>query len=243
VNPAAGELTQNTIVAADAGAIIAAEPILGRPIGRLVRRIIQLYIGLVLYGVSSAMQVQAGLGLDPWDVLHQGIANRAHRAIGTVVIVVGALVLLGWIPLRQRPGLGTVSNVLVLGLALNVTLQVLPPQHAFPARLALLLGAIVLCGMATGMYIAAGLGPGPRDGLMTGLARRTGTSIRLARTVIELAVLAGGWLLGGTVGVGTVLFAVSIGPLAQLFLAVFGRRPVRFERRRSRDRRCPTGAA
>jgi uncharacterized membrane protein YczE len=167
------------------------------------------------------MQVRAGLGLDPWDVLHQGLATRLDRQIGTLTILVGVVVLLGWIPLRQRPGLGTVSNVIVLGLAMNATLVALPAQHGYPARLTMLLSAIVLCGVATGMYISAGLGPGPRDGLMTGIARRTGASIRLTRTLIEVAVLASGWLLGGSVGVGTVLYAVMIGPLAQVFLRVF----------------------
>jgi uncharacterized membrane protein YczE len=200
---------------------IPSTPARGWAVGLWSRRVTQLYVGLVLYGVSSAMQVQAGLGLDPWDVLHQGVANRVDRAIGTVVIAVGALVLLGWIPLRQRPGLGTVSNVIVLGLAMNATLAVLPVQHGYPARIAMLLGAIVLCGIATGMYISAGLGPGPRDGLMTGISRRAGVSIRLTRTLIELTVLVTGWLLGGSVGVGTVLYAVLIGPLAQVFLKVF----------------------
>ncbi len=178
----------------------------------------QLYLGLVLYGISAAMMVRAGLGLDPWDVLHQGLAELTHHAMGTISIAVGALVLLLWIPLRQWPGLGTVSNVVVLGLAMNQTLRVLPDQHGYPSQTAMLAGGILLCGLATGMYISAGLGPGPRDGLMTGIARRTGISIRLARTLIELTVLAVGWLLGGSVGIGTVLFAVSIGPLAQLFL-------------------------
>jgi len=187
------------------------------------RRLSQLYLGLVLYGVSAAMQVQAGLGLDPWDVLHQGLALVSDRQIGTVSIAVGALVLLLWIPLRQWPGLGTVSNVLVVGLAMNATLAVLPVQHGLPARAATLAGAVLLCGLATGMYITAGFGPGPRDGLMTGIARRTGVSIRLSRTFVELTVLLAGWLLGGTVGVGTVLFAVTIGPLAQLFLRIFAR--------------------
>jgi uncharacterized membrane protein YczE len=190
---------------------------------RWVRRLGQLYLGLVLYGVSAAMQVQAGLGLDPWDVLHQGIAFGLDRKIGTVSIAVGALVLLLWIPLRQRPGLGTVSNVLVVGLAMNATLAVLPVQHGGAARGGVLAGAVLLCGVATGMYICAGFGPGPRDGLMTGIARRTGISIRLSRTIVELTVLLSGWLLGGTVGVGTVLFAVAIGPLAQLFLRLFAR--------------------
>jgi uncharacterized membrane protein YczE len=189
-----------------------------------VRRLSQLYVGLVCYGISAALQVRAGLGLDPWDVLHQGVANRVGMSIGTVSILVGAVVLLGWIPLRQRPGLGTVSNVVVLGLAMNAALELIPVQHGFPARFATLAAGIVLCGIATGMYISAGLGPGPRDGLMTGLARRTGLSIRLTRTVIELTVLATGWLLGGSVGIGTVLFAITIGPLTQLFLKVFGPR-------------------
>ena len=145
------------------------------------------------------------------------------RKIGTVSIAVGALVLLLWIPLRQRPGFGTVSNVLVVGLAMNATLAVLPMQSGAAARAGVLAGAVVLCGVATGMYISAGFGPGPRDGLMTGIARRTGHSIRLSRTVVELTVLLTGWLLGGTVGIGTVLFAVAIGPLAQLFLRLFAR--------------------
>ena len=187
------------------------------------RRLGQLYLGLVLYGVSAAMLVQAGLGLGPWDVLHQGIAFGLDREIGTVNIAVGALVLLLWIPLRQRPGLGTVSNVLVVGLAMNATLAVLPVQHGLTARVAMLVAAVLLCGLATGMYICAGFGTGPRDGLMTGIARRTGISIRLSRTIVELAVLLTGWLLGGTVGVGTALFAVTIGPVAQLFLRLFAR--------------------
>ena len=184
------------------------------------RRLVQLYVGLACYGISAAMMVRARLGLDPWDVLHQAIAHRTGHAIGTVSVVVGAFVLLLWLPLPQRPGLGTVSNVLVVGLAMNQALRVLPAQHGFGAQLAMLAGAIVLCGLATGMYISAGLGPGPRDGLMTGYARRTGLSIRLTRTVLELTVLGVGWLLGGSVGLGTVLFAVGIGPLSQLSLGL-----------------------
>jgi len=195
-------------------------PLVEHDVARWARRLTQLYVGLVLFGVSAGMQVRAGLGLDPWDVLHQGIAQRVHHAIGTVAIVLGALVLLLWWPLRQRPGVGTVSNVVVVGLALNATLVALPPQHGYPAKIAMLLGAIVLCGLASGMYISAGLGPGPRDGLMTGLARRTGLSVRIVRTGIELTVLACGWLLGGSVGVGTVLFALAIGPITQQFMTV-----------------------
>jgi uncharacterized membrane protein YczE len=187
----------------------------------LLRRLVQLYVGLIAYGTGVAFQVRSNLGLDPWDVFHQGIARRAHVSLGYVVIAVGALVLLAWIPLRQRPGLGTVSNVVVLGLSLNEVLLVLPTPHLLAVRIAYLAIGVVTVGAATGLYIGANFGAGPRDGLMTGLARRTGRSIRLTRTAIELSVLGAGWLLGGTVGIGTVVFAVSIGPLAQLFLRLF----------------------
>jgi uncharacterized membrane protein YczE len=188
---------------------------------QLPRRLMQLYIGLLIYGLSGALQVRAGLGLDPWDVLHQGIARHVGLAIGTVLIIVGAVVLIAWIPLRQWPGLGTVSNVVLIGVSMNLSLQWLPHPHLLAARIAYLVAGIVLCGVATGMYIGANFGPGPRDGLMTGLARRTGRSIRLVRTGIELSVLITGWILGGTVGVGTVAFALTIGPLAQVFLPIF----------------------
>ncbi|MFI6351088.1 YitT family protein [Streptomyces sp. NPDC050743] len=188
---------------------------------RLGRRLIQLYAGLALYGASSALLVEAGLGLEPWNVLHQGLAELTGLTIGVVSIIVGAAVLLLWIPLRQRPGLGTVSNVFVIGLAMDATLALVPDAHSLAVRVPLLLAGIVLNGAATGLYIAARFGPGPRDGLMTGLHRRTGRSIRLMRTGIEAAVVVTGFVLGGTIGVGTVLYAVSIGPLAQLFLRVF----------------------
>ncbi|MCW2602555.1 MAG: conserved rane protein of unknown function [Pseudonocardiales bacterium] len=189
---------------------------------RLTLRLAQLYAGLVLYGASSALQVRAGLGLDPWDVFHQGLANRLGLSLGTVVILVGALVLLVWIPLRQRPGFGTVSNVLILGLALDATMAVTRDVHGWPGQFALLGLAIVLNGVATGLYIGAGLGAGPRDGMALGLARRSGRSIRLVRTSIEITVLSIGWLLGGAVGIGTVAYALLIGPLSQLFLRLFG---------------------
>jgi uncharacterized membrane protein YczE len=193
---------------------------------RLPRRLSQLYIVLVLYGLAAALQVRSGLGLDPWDVFHQGLARHIGLAIGTVVIVVGASVLLLWIPLRQWPGLGTLSNVVLIGVSMNCSLMWLPRVHALGWRITDLLAGVVLCSIATGMYIGANLGPGPRDGLMTGLARRTGRSIRLTRTSLELTVLATGWLLGGTVGIGTVVFAVAIGPLVQIFMPIFdvGRR-------------------
>jgi uncharacterized membrane protein YczE len=187
----------------------------------LTRRLVQLYAGLVLYGFSSILLLRSGLGLEPWNVLHQGIAARTGLSIGLVTTVLGALILLAWIPIRQRPGLGTVSNVLVIGLAMDLSLAVLPPVHGPAARIAVMAAGIVLNGMATGLYIAARFGPGPRDGLMTGLHRLTGRSIRLVRTGIEVTVVATGFLLGGSVGIGTVVYALAIGPLAQVFLRLF----------------------
>lgn len=187
----------------------------------LTRRLVQLYAGLALYGVSSALLVRGGLGLEPWGVLHQGLADRTGLSIGTVSIVVGALVLLVWIPIRQKPGLGTVSNVFVIGLAMDGTLALVPVTDGLPAGIALMVLGIVLNGAATGLYIAARFGPGPRDGLMTGLHRLTGRSIRLVRTAIEIVVVATGFLLGGSFGVGTILYALAIGPLAQFFLRFF----------------------
>lgn len=189
--------------------------------GHLTRRLLQLYVGLALYGVSSALLVRAGLGLEPWGVLHQGLSELTGISIGVVSIIVGAVVLLLWIPIRQRPGLGTVSNVFVIGIAMDATLAVVPDVHGLVAQIPLLLTGVVLNGMATGLYIAARFGPGPRDGLMTGLHRLTGRSIRLVRTALEVAVVATGFLLGGSVGVGTVVYALAIGPLAQLFLRLF----------------------
>jgi len=186
--------------------------------GRLPRRLTQLAVGLTLYGASMAMMIRSRLGLDPWDVLHYGLAERLPLTFGRVTMVVGALVLLLWIPLRQWPGLGTVANVVVIGLATDASLALLPDPSALSARWGLLLGGIVLNGLAGGLYIGSQLGPGPRDGLMTGLARRTGWSIRLVRTAIEVTVLSVGWLLGGVVGLGTVAYAVFIGPLVQFFL-------------------------
>ncbi|MEV5397831.1 YczE/YyaS/YitT family protein [Streptomyces cellulosae] len=188
---------------------------------QLVRRLFQLYAGLALYGASSALLVRSGLGLEPWNVLHQGLSERTGLSMGVVLTALGALILLLWIPLRQRPGLGTVSNVLVIGAAMDATLAVVPDAHNMAVRVALMVSGIVLNGAATGLYIAARFGPGPRDGLMTGLNRRTGVSVRLVRTAIEITVVVTGFLLGGTVGVGTLLYAVAIGPFAQLFLRVF----------------------
>ncbi|MFI6289687.1 YitT family protein [Streptomyces sp. NPDC051018] len=189
--------------------------------GRTARRLSQLSVGLVLYGVSAALLVRAELGLEPWGVLHQGLSERTGLTIGVVSIVVGAAVLLLWIPIRQRPGLGTVSNVFVVGIAMDATLALVPDARGIALRVTLMIAGIVLNGVATGLYIAARFGPGPRDGLMTGLHRLTGRSIRLVRTGIEVAVVATGFVLGGSLGVGTIAYALAIGPLAQLFLRVF----------------------
>jgi uncharacterized membrane protein YczE len=189
------------------------------------RRLPQLFGGLVLYGTSMALQLRATLGLDPWDVFHQGVARHLPVSFGTVVAITGGAVLLLWIPLRQRPGVGTVANVIVIAVSVDVALALIPQPTGLPARIALLAAGIVLNGVASAAYIGTRLGPGPRDGLMTGIAARTGWSIRLVRTGIELTVLAGGWLLGGTVGVGTVLYALAIGPLTQAFLPWFAVSP------------------
>jgi len=186
-----------------------------------VRRIPQLLIGLLLYGTSMAMQIRGALGLNPWDVLHEGLSKQTPLSFGLITAITGVAVLLAWIPLRQRPGLGTVANVLVIAVSVDLALFLIPTMTGFGPRIGLMVGGIVLNGIATAAYVGARLGPGPRDGLMTGLAARTGWSIRLVRTGLEGVVLAVGWLLGGTVGVGTVLYALAIGPLAQAFLPLF----------------------
>lgn len=186
--------------------------------GRTRRRLVQLFIGLFLYGISMAMMIRSTLGLDPWDVFHDGVVRRTGLSFGTVVILVSVVVLLLWIPLRQWPGLGTLCNAVVVGLATDAGLLLIPAPDALEVRIPLLVAGIVANGLAGALYIGAQFGPGPRDGLMTGLARRTGHSIRLVRTGLEVTVLAIGWLLGGLVGIGTVLYALAIGPLVQLFL-------------------------
>lgn len=185
-------------------------------------RLLQLYAGLVCFGVSLALMLQAHLGLGPWDVLHQGIAERLGLPIGWVVIGVGAAVMLAWVPLRERPGAGTVSNVVVIGLVVDAALGLIPAPAPLAARVAFLVAGILGTAVGTGLYVGAGLGPGPRDGLMTGLARR-GWSVRLVRTGIEVAVLALGFALGGAVGVGTIAFALAIGPLVHITLPLFAR--------------------
>jgi uncharacterized membrane protein YczE len=186
----------------------------------------QLFAGLVLYGLSMALMVESGLGLNPWDVFHQGVAEVTGISFGWVVILTGVPILLLWIPLRQRPGFGTVANLVVIGFVVDGTLAVLPSAGPWPVRVAFLVGGIVLNGVATGLYLGTRLGAGPRDGLMTGLvARVPRLSIRLVRTAIEVSVLAIGFLLGGTVGIGTLAYAVGIGPLAHLFIPLFTVRP------------------
>jgi uncharacterized membrane protein YczE len=179
-----------------------------------------LLLGLMGYGFSMAVMVRAGLGLDPWDVFHQGLAGRTGMTIGIASAVVGVAVLLAWIPLRNRPGIGTVANVIVIAVTVDAGLAFLPEPTGLPVRIAMMLGAVLLNAISTVLYIGAGLGPGPRDGLMTGLVARTGLSVRLVRTSIEATVLTVGWLLGGTVGVGTLVYAFGIGPLVQLVLRV-----------------------
>jgi uncharacterized membrane protein YczE len=196
------------------------------------RRLTQLYAGLVLYGFSDALMLLAGLGVDPWDVFHQGLSRRLGLGVGTWAIIVGAVVLALWIPLRQRPGFGTLSNVIVVGAVIDLCMATIPAPHGLTLRTIFLFSGVGLNGVATGAYIGAGLGPGPRDGLMTGLAAR-GHSIRVVRTVLEVGVLAGGWMLGGTVGIGTVVYALAIGPLAHIFIPLL--------RIDEPDRRAPVG--
>ena len=186
--------------------------------GRLARRLPQLYVGLVLYGVSLAMMVRGNLGLAPWDVLHSGLIRHVPITLGQAVVVMSFVVLLLWIPLREKPGLGTISNALVVGFSADATLALLGHPDALWVRAAMMLGGIALCALATAMYIGAQLGRGPRDGLMTGLSRRTGLSLRVVRTGLEVSVVLIGLLLGGTLGLGTVLYALAIGPLTQRWL-------------------------
>ncbi|WOH19402.1 hypothetical protein IRJ34_03495 [Paenarthrobacter sp. GOM3] len=187
----------------------------------MTRRITQLLIGLALYGISLAIFIRAGLGLDPWDVFHQGVATKTGFSIGVVVIAVSFIVLLLWIPLRQMPGIGTIANAVLVGLFADLGLWLIPAVSHLGGQIAMLAGAVILNGIASACYIGARLGPGARDGLMTGLVRRTGWSVRLVRTGIEVTVLAVGLLLGGSVGVGTVVYALAIGPIVQVLLPRF----------------------
>nr|WP_202423315.1 hypothetical protein [Nocardiopsis alba] len=189
-------------------------PVLPRP---RLRRLAQLYLGLYLYGLSGALLIRSDLGAMPWDVLSQGLSNQTGLSIGTWSVIIGALIMLLWIPLRQKPGLGTLSNVIVIGVSVDLSLWLIPTTDFLPLQILLLISGVLVCAIATGCYIGVGLGPGPRDGLMTGLAS-LGLSIRLARTIIEVTVALLGFLMGGTVGLGTLVFMIAIGPLAQIFL-------------------------
>lgn len=186
--------------------------------GRLPERLTRLLLGLWLYGIAIALMIEGALGASPWDVFHLGVARHVPLSFGVVMIIVAVVVLLAWIPMRQMPGLGTLANTLLLGPFADINLALLDTPDSLPVRCAYLLGGVLLCALATALYVGAQLGPGPRDGLMTGLARRTGCSIRRVRTVIEVTVLAIGALLGGTVGIGTVVFALGVGPATQFFL-------------------------
>ena len=190
-----------------------------------MRRIPRLVLGLILFGAGIALKLRSDLGLSPWDAFHQGLARHLPLSVGTVTILVGGLVLLAWIPLRQRVGVGTVLNAVVVGVIIDVTLYVVDDTESTLIRWAYLLGSIGLIGVGSGLYIGSRLGPGPRDGVMMGLAAR-GISIRLSRFLIEGTVLVAGWLLGATVGIGTVVFAIIIGPLVQFFLRLLDRGPI-----------------
>ena len=191
----------------------------------MVLRVVQLLVGLVLYGVGCGVMVQAGIGLDPWTVFAQGLSLQTGIGIGWVTNLLGFLVLLLWIPLRQKPGVGTIANILMVGTSMQLTVSVMPPIEGFLWQLFVFLAGIAMVAVASGLYIGANFGPGPRDGLMTGINRRLGWPIWVARLVVEASVLAAGWLLGGTVGLGTVLFAVLIGPAVHIALPFFDRRP------------------
>lgn len=201
----------------------------------MTRRVVQLIVGLVLYGAGCALTVEAGLGVDPWTVLAQGLSLRTGVGIGWVTNVLGLLVLLLWIPLRQRPGVGTILNILLVGTSMQATLAIVPPLSGPAVQISALLAGILLVAFASGLYIGAHFGPGPRDGLMTGMNTRLGWPIWTCRAVVEISVLAVGWVLGGTVGIGTLLFAVLIGPLVHLALPLLD---TRRERRGAAHRRA-----
>lgn len=193
----------------------------------MTRRILQLLVGLVLYGTGCALTIEAGLGVDPWTVFAQGLSIHTGVGVGWVTNILGFFVLLLWIPLRQKPGVGTIANILLVGTSMQAALWLIPPMSGIVVQFTLLLGGILLVAIASGLYIGARFGPGPRDGLMTGLHARLGWPIWLCRAVVELTVLLIGWLLGGTVGIGTVLFALLIGPLVHVALPLLDtRRPL-----------------
>jgi uncharacterized membrane protein YczE len=204
-----------------ASALVDLGPIAQLRAGRLLRRVPQLLVGLVLYGVSLAMMVRGALGLAPWDVLHSGFIRHVPMTIGQAVVLFSFVVLVLWIPLKEKPGIGTIANAFIVGMSADATLALLAPGDGLVVRISLTLGGVALCGLASALYIGAQFGRGPRDGLMTGLARRTGLSLRLVRTGLEVVVVLLGLALGGVLGVGTVLYALLIGPLTQLMLPWF----------------------
>ncbi|WP_342772335.1 hypothetical protein [Nocardioides immobilis] len=211
-------MTTMTAAAAPARTLADLGPVAQLRAGRLGRRLPQLVVGLVLYGVSLALMVRGNVGLAPWDVLHSGLIEHLPITLGQAVVLMSFVVLLLWIPLKEQPGIGTIANALLVGLSADATLWLIDEPHALAARVAFMLGGVLLCGIASGLYIGAQLGRGPRDGLMTGLHRRTGRSLRLVRTLLEVAVVLVGLTLGGVLGAGTVVYALAIGPLTQLFL-------------------------
>ena len=190
----------------------------------ILPRLPGLLAGLLTFGLGISLMVEAGLGLGPWEALHQGISVRTGIPIGTVSILLGIPILALWWPLGQRPGIGTLINVAIIGTATNIGNLLIPTQHELPAQVAMMLAGVVVIGIGSGLYLSADLGPGPRDGLMVGLHRRFGWSIRRARTLVELSALGVGWVLGGTIGVGTLAFAFGIGPIVQVMLGIFDRR-------------------
>jgi uncharacterized membrane protein YczE len=210
-----------TPAAAPVPVLVDLGPIAQLRAGRLGLRLTQLYVGLVMYGVSIALMVRGDLGLAPWDVLHSGVIRHLPLTLGQAVVLFSFVVLVFWIPLREKPGIGTISNAIVVGVSADATLALFDNPGAIAARIALMLGGVLLCGLATGVYVGAQLGRGPRDGLMTGLSRRTGLSLRLVRTGLEVAVVLVGLALGGTLGVGTLVYAFTIGPIAQALMPYF----------------------
>ncbi|WP_377643658.1 YitT family protein [Oryzobacter terrae] len=220
--------------------LVAMNPVEQLRAGRLVRRLTQLFVGLGLFGVTMALMLRAGLGLEPWGVFTYGLIQHVPMSYGQMVVASSFVILLLWIPLRQWPGLGTVANALVIGVATDLTLGVVPEVEGLGWRVLVMLVAVVGNGIAGAMYIGSQLGPGPRDGLMTGLTRRTGRSVRLVRTSIEVTVVVVGWLLGGVLGVGTLVYALLIGPVVQLFLPML---TVRVERPARHDEEAEPSVA
>jgi uncharacterized membrane protein YczE len=214
-------VSESTVAVPAAPVLLDLGPLAQLRAGRLPRRLVQLHVGLVLYGVSLALMVRGDVGLAPWDVLHSGAIRHVPITLGQAVVLMSFVVLVLWVPLREKPGLGTVLNAVIVGFAADGTLWLLDRPDAIAVRVGLMVGGVVLCGLATAAYIGAQLGRGPRDGLMTGLARRTGLSLRLVRTGLEVSVVLVGLALGGGLGVGTVIFALTIGPIAQALLPLF----------------------